>query len=63
MKRSETKFRTESKWRELAQRAREQAEGLPHGPEREALMRKARQLETALHINEWVTSPGLQAPR
>jgi hypothetical protein len=24
--------------------------------------RKIRQLETASHINEWLTSPGLQAP-
>jgi hypothetical protein len=51
------------RWREMAKAAREQAEALPHGPEREALMRKARQLETASHVNEWVTSSGLQAPR
>jgi hypothetical protein len=62
MRRSEPKLRSEPKWRELAQAAREEAERLPYGPEREALMRKARQLETASHLNEWVTSPGLQAP-
>jgi hypothetical protein len=53
----------DAKWRELARSAREQAEQLPQGPEREALMRKARQLDTASHINEWISSPGLQAPR
>jgi hypothetical protein len=32
------------------------------GPEMDALSRKIRQLETALHINEWLTSPGLRPP-
>jgi hypothetical protein len=63
MRRNEPKLRSEPKWRELAQAAREQAEQLPYGPEREALMRKARQLETASHVSEWVSSPGLQSPR
>ena len=31
------------------------------GPEREAMLRKARLVETASHIDEWLTSPGLQA--
>lgn len=39
-----------------------QAERLPYGNEREALERKARQLDIASHINEWVSSPGLQPP-
>jgi hypothetical protein len=26
-------------------------------------LRRARQAETASHINEWVRSPGLQAPK
>jgi hypothetical protein len=30
--------------------------------ERERLLRKARQAETAAHAREWVTSPGLQSP-
>jgi hypothetical protein len=41
---------------------REQAAHLPPGPERDALLRKARQAETALHLNEWANSPGLQTP-
>ncbi|UVO33590.1 hypothetical protein [Bradyrhizobium arachidis] len=33
------------------------------GPQRELLERKLRQIETASHINEWLTSPGLQPPK
>jgi hypothetical protein len=29
---------------------------------RELLLRRARQAETASHMNEWLTSPGLQPP-
>ncbi|MBR1193261.1 hypothetical protein JQ574_22655 [Bradyrhizobium sp. AUGA SZCCT0158] len=45
-----------------AARLRAQAEQLPYGPVRDKLMRKARQLETATHVDEWISSPGLQAP-
>ncbi|MBR1153618.1 hypothetical protein [Bradyrhizobium sp. JYMT SZCCT0428] len=45
-----------------AARLRAQAEQLPYGPERDKLMRKARHLETATHVDEWLSSPGLQAP-
>lgn len=48
---------------EEAQRFREAADQLPSGPAREALLRRARQAETASQINEWLTSPGLQPPR
>ena len=33
------------------------------GPQRDELKRKLRQLDTACHINEWVSSAGLQAPK
>ena len=46
-----------------ALRLKEQAKFLPHGKERELLSRKVRQLETASHISEWMSSPGLQPPR
>lgn len=42
---------------------REQAKLLPPGPVREALLRKARQAETAAHIDDWLRSPGLQPPQ
>jgi hypothetical protein len=35
---------------------------LKPGPQMDGLLRKIRQLETALHMNEWLTSPGLQPP-
>lgn len=46
-----------------AERLREEADKCPPGQEREALLRKADQADAALHINEWLTSPGLQAPK
>jgi hypothetical protein len=36
---------------------------LPAGKNRDALLRKARQIDTASHINEWLSSPGLQTPQ
>jgi len=45
-----------------AERLREQAKQLPHGPEREILLRKARQAESGFHMTEWLKSPGLQPP-
>ena len=46
-----------------ALRIQEQVKSLPHGKERELLVRKTRQLETASHVNEWILSPGLKPPR
>jgi hypothetical protein len=48
---------------EEAGRARAKAGGLPPGQEREGLLKKARQAETAAHIHDWVNSPGLQPPK
>jgi hypothetical protein len=45
-----------------AKRLRTEAEKLPHGSERDQILRKARQAETALHVNDWLSSPGLRAP-
>lgn len=42
---------------------REQAKLLPPGAVREALLRKARQAETAAHIDDWLRSSGLQPPQ
>jgi hypothetical protein len=47
---------------EEARKLRLQAKELPQGMGREALLRKARQAETAARMNEWLTSPGLVAP-
>jgi hypothetical protein len=45
-----------------ADQVREEAEQLPPGPERDAMLKKARQADTASHMEDWANSPGLQAP-
>jgi hypothetical protein len=35
---------------------------LKPGPQMDGLLKKIRQLETASHVNEWLSSPGLQSP-
>jgi len=46
-----------------AEQLRKEAQGTPPGIEREKLVRRARQAETASHMTEWLTSPGLQSPK
>jgi hypothetical protein len=48
---------------EQAKRLRREAKGTPPEVERDKFIRLARQAETAAHIQEWLSSPGLQAPR
>ncbi len=50
-------------WHDQAEALKAEAEKLPYGHEREELERKARQLEIASNINQWVSSPGLAPPR
>jgi hypothetical protein len=47
-----------------AQKAKLEAQlsGLKPGPQMDALRKKIRQLETASHMSEWLSSPGLQTP-
>jgi hypothetical protein len=52
----------EQKWHQLSETTRNAAEKLPPGKEREALERKARQLETASQINQWLASSELKPP-
>lgn len=47
----------------LAKDVRAQAAGLPPGLEKDNLLRKARQADTASHLDEWMNSPGLQHPK
>jgi hypothetical protein len=46
----------------IAKKARERASLLPPSPERDDLLRRASQADTASHVDEWVNSPGLQPP-
>lgn len=36
---------------------------LAHGPEKEQLLRKIRQLNTASHMGDWLSSDGLKPPK
>jgi hypothetical protein len=47
----------------FAETARKVAALLPPGPERDVLLRKARQADTAANLTDWVNSPGLQPPK
>jgi len=44
-----------------ANEVRERANQLSPGPERDILLMKAEQADTASHLNEWLNSPGLGA--
>jgi hypothetical protein len=46
-----------------AMRLRAQADVLSPGPDREDLLKKARQAETGSHISEWLRSSELQPPK
>ena len=45
-----------------ALRLKEEAQALRPGPERDAMIRRARHAETASHLDEWLLSPGLRTP-
>lgn len=45
-----------------AARLNEAAAALPVGVERDAVLNRARQFDNALHINDWLATPGLQPP-
>lgn len=46
-----------------ARKVRDQANELRPGPEKEALLNKARQADAAAHLDDWANSPGLQPPK
>jgi hypothetical protein len=52
----------EERLSEEAKRLRAEAKLLPPGAARDEMIRKARHAETASHMNEWLTSPGLRPP-
>jgi hypothetical protein len=53
----------EERLSEEAVKLRKEAQGTPPGIERDRLIRRARQAETASHMSEWLASPGLQPPK
>lgn len=58
--RHETSF--EMRLANAARQAREAAQSLPPGLDRETLLRKAMACDTAAQINEWISSPGTALP-
>jgi hypothetical protein len=54
----------EERLAEEAQKFREAAEQQPPGSTaRDLLLRRARQAETAAHLGDWLSSPGLASPK
>jgi hypothetical protein len=47
----------------FAKEVREKASLLPPGEERTDLLRRARQADTASHLDDWINSSGLQPPK
>ena len=45
-----------------AKRLRREAEASTHGPERDELLKKARQADVAAHLGAWLSSSGLRTP-
>lgn len=64
MKRNRTKHTQtfEDRLTNEAARLREKASLLPAGMERDLLLRKARQADTASHINDWLSSSDPRSP-
>ena len=57
------KYSLEQRLAEEADRLRKAARDSQPGVERERLIRKAQQTETAAHMFDWLRSPGLQSPK
>jgi hypothetical protein len=47
----------------FADELKAKAAELRPGPEQDALLKRARLADTASHIDEWASSPGLQPPK
>ena len=47
----------------FAKEARDKASRLPPGPEQDNMLRKARQADTASHLDDWLGSLELQPPK
>ena len=57
------KYSVEQRLAEEAERLRKDARDSQPSVERERLIRKAQQAETAAHMFDWLRSPGLQSPK
>ena len=62
-RRFKQQFTLQDRLSSWAEKVRQQADELRPGPERDALLKKASQAETAAHIDDWANSAGLQPPK
>ena len=46
-----------------SQKVREDADKMRPGPQRDELLKRAGQADTAAHIDDWANSSGLQPPK
>ena len=49
--------------KERAEYLQKQAEATPPRAQRDKLLRRARQADIVAHMQDWLTSPGLQSPK
>jgi hypothetical protein len=49
--------------KKFASDVRARAAELPPGTEKDELLQRARQADTASHVHDWAYSPGLQPPK
>jgi hypothetical protein len=63
IQRNQPKARLQDRLLLEAMRLKDEANELPPGSLRDARIRRARQAVTASRVNEWLSSPGLQAPQ
>ena len=61
-RRAEQKASLKERLSVFAEEARGKASQLGPGAERDDLLKKARQADTAAHLDEWANSPGLRPP-
>jgi hypothetical protein len=52
----------ENRLKAHASKWRAEAKLLSPSPERDQLVKRARQAEVAAHMSDWLSSPGLQSP-
>lgn len=62
-KNKESRKQTERRWKELANETRREAQELPPGATRDALLKRASQLDRACEVSAWLSMPGLRASR
>ncbi len=53
----------EERLQKAAHQAREAAQLLPPGSQRDTMLKKAGQAEAACRINKWLASPGWRSPK